>query len=409
MNTWKEELTRQVWQQLEGHRHMEETELKAVIDRVIRDASARSYLSVEQRRQYRKELFDTFCRYDVLSDLLEDPDVTEVMVNGPDRIFVERGGCVTRYEKAFSSAERLGDLIQTIVSKVNRQVNEANPIADARLENGDRVNVVLPPVALNGPVLTIRRFFGTPVTMEQLICWGSLDATAAAYLKVLVESGYNIFISGGTGSGKTTFLGALAAWIPKNQRVITIEDSAELQLPLDNLVRLEARPANTEQTGTVTIRDLLRTSLRMRPDRIIVGEIRSAEALDMLQAMNTGHDGSMSTGHGNSPKDMLFRMETMVLMGMQLPVSAVRRQISSAIEILIQLGRLRDGSRKVLSIQEITGMDGEEISLHPLFTFTETGEEDGTVQGQLVWSGERLCRDGKLLRWGSRLPEGFGQ
>ncbi len=245
--------------------------------------------------------------------------------------------------------------------------------------------------------------------MDLLIAWGSVDAETAAYLKVLVTSGYNIFISGGTGSGKTTFLGALAAWIPKDQRVITIEDSAELQLPLENLVRLEARPANTEQTGSVTIRDLLRTSLRMRPDRIIVGEIRSEEALDMLQAMNTGHDGSMSTGHGNSPKDMLFRMETMVLMGMQLPLSAVRRQISSAIEILVQLGRLRDGSRKVLSIQEITGMDGEEINLHSLFTFTETGEKDGKVQGKLVWSGEPLSRDGKLLRAGYRLPEQFRQ
>ena len=409
MSERREELVRQVWRQLEKQGDMSEAELKEVIDRVIRETSATSYLSVVQRRQYRKELFDTFCRYDVLSDVIEDPEVTEVMVNGPDLIFIEKKGVLQRYEKQFSSTDRLEDMIQTIVSKVNRQVNEASPIADARLENGDRVNVVLPPVALNGPVLTIRRFSREPVTMEQLIAWGSVDAETAAYLKVLVTSGYNIFISGGTGSGKTTFLGALAAWIPKDQRVITIEDSAELQLPLENLVRLEARPANTEQTGSVTIRDLLRTSLRMRPDRIIVGEIRSAEALDMLQAMNTGHDGSMSTGHGNSPKDMLFRMETMVLMGMQLPLSAVRRQISSAIEILVQLGRLRDGSRKVLSIQEITGMDGEEINLHSLFTFTETGEKDGKVQGKLVWSGEPLSRDGKLLRAGYRLPEQFRQ
>ena len=409
MSERREELVRQVWRQLEKQGDMSEAELKEVIDRVIRETSATSYLSVVQRRQYRKELFDTFCRYDVLSDVIEDPEVTEVMVNGPDLIFIEKKGVLQRYEKQFSSTDRLEDMIQTIVSKVNRQVNEASPIADARLENGDRVNVVLPPVALNGPVLTIRRFSREPVTMEQLIAWGSVDAETAAYLKVLVTSGYNIFISGGTGSGKTTFLGALAAWIPKDQRVITIEDSAELQLPLENLVRLEARPANTEQTGSVTIRDLLRTSLRMRPDRIIVGEIRSEEALDMLQAMNTGHDGSMSTGHGNSPKDMLFRMETMVLMRMQLPLSAVRRQISSAIEILVQLGRLRDGSRKVLSIQEITGMDGEEINLHSLFTFTETGEKDGKVQGKLVWSGEPLSRDGKLLRAGYRLPEQFRQ
>lgn len=403
MRDLREQLYRQVQQKLDVRMETDSEQLQQIIEEAVLEAAAADHLSAAEKGRYRKELFDTFCGYDILSDAIEDSDVTEIMVNGPERIFVERQGQLMPYGRAFASAEKLENLVQNIVSKVNRQVNEAHPIADARLENGDRVNVVLPPVALNGPVLTIRRFSSVPITMEQLIAFGSITKEAAAYLQVLVESRYNIFISGGTGSGKTTFLGALAAWIPREQRVITIEDSAELQLPLDNLVRLEARPANTEQIGQVTIRDLMRTSLRMRPDRIIVGEVRSGEALDMLQAMNSGHDGSMSTGHGNSPKDMLFRIETMVLMGMQLPLPAVRRQISSAIEILIQLGRLRDGSRKVLSIQEITGMVGEEISLHPLFEFTETGEMDGKVQGELLPTGEALERRVKLAAAGKSL------
>lgn len=406
MRGLKEELYKQVQQRLDVHVHMDEEQLRILIEQVVLEEAGRSHLSAAEKSRYRKELFDAFCRYDILSDAIEDSGITEIMVNGPKQIFVERQGQLQPYGKIFSSREKLEDLVQAIVSRVNRQVNQAHPIADARLENGDRVNVVLPPVALNGPILTIRRFSGKPITMEELISLGSISKEAAEYLQVLVESRYNIFISGGTGSGKTTFLGALAACIPKEQRVITIEDSAELQLPLDNLVRLEARPANTEQIGQITIRDLMRTSLRMRPDRIIIGEVRSAEALDMLQAMNSGHDGSMSTGHGNSPRDMLFRIETMVLMGMNLPLAAVRRQISSAIEILIQLGRIRDGSRKVLSIQEIRGMTGDEISLHPLFVFTETGESDGKVQGTLLPTGEGLERTAKLAAAGKILPKG---
>lgn len=405
MRDFREQLYRQVQQKLDVRMETDREQLQQIIEETVLGAAAADHLSAAEKARYRKELLDTFCGYDILSDAIADSDVAEIMVNGPEQIFVERQGQLMPYGRAFASGEKLENLVQNIVSKVNRQVNEAHPIADARLENGDRVNVVLPPVALNGPVLTIRRFSSVPITMEQLIAFGSITREAAEYLQVLVESRYNIFISGGTGSGKTTFLGALAACIPKEQRVITIEDSAELQLPLDNLVRLEARPANTEQIGQVTIRDLMRTSLRMRPDRIIVGEVRSGEALDMLQAMNSGHDGSMSTGHGNSPKDMLFRIETMVLMGMQLPLAAVRRQISSAIEILVQLGRLRDGSRKVLSIQEITGMVGEEISLHPLFVFTETGEMDGKIQGELLPTGEVLERRVKLAAAGKSLPE----
>lgn len=408
MKDLKEGLYRQVQKRLDSHLDMSQEQLREVIEQVVLEEAARSRLSAAEKNRYRKELFEAFCGFDILSDAIGDSGITEIMVNGPEKIFVERQGQLVPYGRAFSSGEKLEDLVQTIVSKVNRQVNEAHPIADARLENGDRVNVVLPPVALNGPILTIRRFSAKPITMEELIAWGSISREAADYLQVLVESRYNIFISGGTGSGKTTFLGALAACIPKEQRVITIEDSAELQLPLDNLVRLEARPANTEQIGQITIRDLMRTSLRMRPDRVIVGEVRSAEALDMLQAMNSGHDGSMSTGHGNSPRDMLFRIETMVLMGMHLPLTAVRRQISSAIEILIQLGRLRDGSRKVLSVQEITGMAGEEISLHPLFVFTETGESDGKIQGKLLPTGEALERTAKLAAAGKVLPGSQG-
>lgn len=408
MKDLKEGLYRQVQQRLDTHVDMSQEQLQEVIEQVVLEEAARSRLSAAEKNRYRKELFEAFCGFDILSDAIGDFGITEIMVNGPEKIFVERQGQLLPYGKRFSSGEKLEDLVQTIVSKVNRQVNEAHPIADARLENGDRVNVVLPPVALNGPILTIRRFSAKPITMEELIAWGSMSREAADYLQVLVESRYNIFISGGTGSGKTTFLGALAACIPKEQRVITIEDSAELQLPLDNLVRLEARPANTEQIGQITIRDLMRTSLRMRPDRVIVGEVRSAEALDMLQAMNSGHDGSMSTGHGNSPRDMLFRIETMVLMGMHLPLTAVRRQICSAIEILIQLGRLRDGSRKVLSVHEITGMAGEEISLHPLFVFTETGESDGKIQGKLLPTGEALERTAKLAAAGKVLPGSQG-
>lgn len=407
MDEIREELRLQVMGRMDARREMDEEELRELIDRVIREQSALQYIPAQQRGQYRRELFDMFCRYDVLSDAMEDPSVTEIMVNGPDCIYIERDGFLERYDRQFSSRERLEDLVQLIVSKVNRQVNEAHPIADARLENGDRVNVVLAPVALNGPILTIRRFSDKPITMEQLIGYGSISRDAAMYLKELVISGYNLFISGGTGSGKTTFLGALAAWIPPAERIITIEDSAELQLPLPNQVRLEARPANTEQRGTITIRDLLRTSLRMRPDRIIIGEVRAGEALDMLQAMNTGHDGSMSTGHGNSPEDMLFRIETMALWNASLPVSAIRRQISSALDILIQLGRLRDGSRKVLSIQEVVGMEGEEIRLQPLFTFREDGEENGKIQGTFVWSGKPLSNRTKLERAGRHLPEGY--
>ena len=294
------------------------------------------------------------------------------------------------WNKSFVEKEKLEDVIQQIVAKCNRTVNEANPIVDARLENGSRVNIVLAPVALNGPIVTIRRFSDDPITMSKLLQFGSITEEAVAFLKNLVYAGYNIFISGGTGSGKTTFLNALSEFIPKEERIITIEDSAELQIRgVPNLVRMETRNANVEGCQEITIRDLIKSSLRMRPDRIVVGEVRGAEALDMLQCLNTGHDGSLSTGHANSARDMLSRLETMVLMGMDLPLSAIRRQMASGIDIIVHLGRLRDKTRKVLEIVEVTGFENQEIVIQPLYLFQETGEdENGKVQGQLTKVGE---------------------
>lgn len=341
-------------------------------------------------------------RLDMLQELIEDPDVTEVMVNGPRDIFVEKNGKLRKWERSFSSKEKLEDVVQQIVSYCNRSVSKASPIADARLADGSRVNIVLDPVALNGPVVTIRRFPKEPVRMQKLLEWGALSEEAAVFLQKVVKAGYNIFVSGGTGSGKTTVLNALSEYIPPDERVITIEDNAELQLDrVENLVTLEARNANLEGEREITIRDLIRTSLRMRPDRIIVGEIRGAEAIDMLQAMNTGHDGSLSTGHANSPGDMLSRLETMVLMGMDLPLAAIRRQIASGVDLIVHLGRLRDGSRKVLEIVEINGIEEGEIRLRSLFAFEEEPGQEKNMQvtGRLLQKGELLHRD-KLLAAG---------
>jgi len=314
-------------------------------------------------------------RLDVLQPLIDDKSITEIMINGPDSIFIERDGRVSKLNVKFESRRKLEDVIQTIVSRVNRTVNEASPIVDARLPDGSRVNVVLPPIALNGPVVTIRKFPEKPMTIEQLIKYGSITEEVAEVLERLVKAKYNIFICGGTGSGKTTFLNALSNFIPKDERIVTIEDSAELQITgVENIVRLETRNANTEGKGEITIRDLIRTSLRMRPERIIVGEVRGKEALDMLQAMNTGHDGSLSTGHANSTKDMLSRLETMVLSGAEMPLEAIRQQIASAIDIIIHLGRLRDKSRRTLEITEVVEYKNGQIVLNPLYEFVEEGK-----------------------------------
>ncbi|MGI6588679.1 MAG: CpaF family protein [Peptococcia bacterium] len=360
-------------------------EIEEVITQAVFAKAQETYLSISEKQFLIKYIFNAMRRLDIIQPLLDDPMVTEIMVNGPDDIFIERQGRISKLELAFTSREKLEDVIQSIVSKVNRTVNEASPIVDARLEDGSRVSVVLPPIALNGPILTIRKFPEKPLTMEQLVAYGTLTEEAAKVLAQMVKAKYNLFICGGTGSGKTTFLNALSNFIPEDERIVTIEDSAELQIvSVKNIVKMETRNANTEGKGEITIRDLIRTSLRMRPDRIIVGEVRGGEALDMLQAMNTGHDGSLSTGHANSSKDMLSRLETMVLTASSFPLEAIRQQIASALDVIIHLGRLRDKSRRVLEISEVKGYEAGEIKLNPLFVFQEEGEMFGEkVEGVL--------------------------
>lgn len=402
MEELSERLRKRVQERLDLSRELSDEEVQELIDEEILRFNRESYLLLEEKLRLRKELFHGMRRLDMLQELIEDPDVTEVMVNGPRDIFVEKNGKLRKWERSFSSKEKLEDVVQQIVSYCNRSVSKASPIADARLADGSRVNIVLDPVALNGPVVTIRRFPKEPVRMQKLLEWGALSEEAAVFLQKVVKAGYNIFVSGGTGSGKTTVLNALSEYIPPDERVITIEDNAELQLDrVENLVTLEARNANLEGEREITIRDLIRTSLRMRPDRIIVGEIRGAEAIDMLQAMNTGHDGSLSTGHANSPGDMLSRLETMVLMGMDLPLAAIRRQIASGVDLIVHLGRLRDGSRKVLEIVEINGIEEGEIRLRSLFAFEEEPGQEKNMQvtGRLLQKGELLHRD-KLLAAG---------
>lgn len=364
----------------------EDDDIKQLIEQSILDYAKESHLSYGEKLQLRKEIFHALRRLDILEELLEDPKVTEIMINGKDHIFIERAGKLYQWEKQFETKEKLEDVIQQIVAKCNRSVNETQPIVDARYRDS-RVNVVLAPVALNGPIVTIRRFPEKPITMEDLIRFGALNEELREFLEQLVRAKYNIFISGGTGSGKTTFLNALSNYIPPDERIITIEDSAELQiLGIPNLVRLETRNSNVEGCSEITIRDLIRSSLRMRPDRLVVGEVRGGEALDMLQAMNTGHSGSLSTGHANSAQDMLARLETMVLMGSaDLPLPAIRSQIASGIDIIVHLGRLRDKSRKVLQILEITGYAEEEICVRTLYEFKEQGvNKDGKIEGIFV-------------------------
>lgn len=395
-----EQLHARILDELDMTREIDDGELNRLIYRIIQEASKQEYLSLEQKTSLGKELFNAFRKLDLLQEFLEDDAITEIMINGTESIFYEKNGEILNSDRRFISRDKLEDVIQQIVASSNRLVNEASPIVDARLKDGSRVNVVLAPVALNGPIVTIRKFSKEQITMEKLIAMNSIDEQSASFLAMLVAAGYNIFISGGTGSGKTTFLNALSQFIPKEERIITIEDNAELKL-LDhkNLVRLEARNANTEGTGEISIRDLIKSALRMRPDRIIVGEVRSAEAIDMLQAFNTGHDGSLSTGHANSPKDMLSRLETMVLMGMELPLPAIQRQIASGIDIMVHLGRLRDKSRKVLEITEILGYEKGEIRLQTLMRFEEKGVKHGKILGE--WKAvHELTRREKLLAAG---------
>lgn len=395
-----EQLHARILDELDLSKEVEDEELTRIIYRVLREAESREYLPLNVKTALGRELFNAFRKLDLLEEFLEDDEITEVMINGTQNIFYEKKGRIFQSDKRFLSKEKLEDVIQQIVAGANRLVNEASPIVDARLADGSRVNVVLAPIALNGPIVTIRKFPTESITMKQLIAWNSISEEVAEFLALLVESGYNIFISGGTGSGKTTFLNALSQYIPKDERIITIEDNAELRiLDVPNLVSLEARNANVEGTGEVTIRQLIKSALRMRPDRIIVGEVRSAEAIDMLQALNTGHDGSLSTGHANSPEDMLSRLETMVLMGMELPHTAIRRQIASGIDVIVHLGRLRDKSRKLLEVSEVMDYREGEIHLQTVYRYEETGEENGKIQGVWEKKGE-LKHTGKLLAAG---------
>ncbi len=396
----RREISAQVREKIDLSREVPDDEIQDIIDDMVVSFGRGHALSLAERQELGKSIFCAIRKMDVLQELIDSDDVSEIMINGTSSIFIEKAGRLYQWEKGFETREKLEDVIQRIVAKCNRAVNEASPIVDARLENGARVNIVLAPVALNGPIVTIRRFRDTPISMENLLDFGSVTREAAADLEKLVIAGYNIFISGGTGSGKTTFLNALSQYIPQEERVITIEDSAELQLQgIPNLVRLETRNATAEGTRAIGIRDLIRTALRMRPDRIIIGEVRGGEALDLLQALNTGHDGSLSTGHANSAGDMLMRLETMALMGMELPPAAVKRQIAAGVDIIVHLGRLRDKSRRVLEIAEITGYEGEEILLRPLYRFREEGEENGVLLGRLQYMNP-LMRTHKLAAAG---------
>lgn len=390
-----EKLKDRLINEIDVSRNLSDEDLNAIITGMVLEEFRDQHLSLKEKLRISRELFHSIRGLDVMQEILEDDEVTEIMVNGYDHIFIEKKGRLYRFDGSFSSKEKLNDIIQDIVARANKRVNEASPIVDTRLPDGSRVNVVLNPISVKGPAVTIRKFPKKTLTMEDLVLLGTLTEEAADYLKELVEGGYNIFISGGTGSGKTTFLNALAGFIPRDERIITIEDSAELKIQnIENLVSLECRPANVEGENEITIRDLIKTALRMRPTRIIVGEVRGPETLDMLQAMNTGHDGSLSTGHGNSPADMLTRLETMVLMGCEMPLNAIRAQIASAIDILVHLGRVRDGGRKVLEISQVTGFANGEISLSPLFL---RGESEKKTE-DLLPTGNRLVRRKKS--WG---------
>lgn len=402
----KTKIKQNIMKQITSQRELADEQLVKLIDQEILSFGEVEFITIEQKVRLRKELYNTLRRLDVLQELVEDSTVTEIMINGAKNIFIERRGRITKCDQEFESDSRLQDVIQTIVSGTNRIVNESSPIVDARLEDGSRVNVVLPPIALDGPILTIRKFPDQPITMEGLIGFGALTPEVANFLRTLVEAKYNIFISGGTGSGKTTFLNALSNYIPEDERIITIEDSAELQIrSIDNLVRLECRNANVEGKNAITIRDLIKSSLRMRPDRIVVGEIRDSAAIDLLAAYNTGHDGSLSTGHANSVKDMLNRLEALVLQGVDMPVQAIRKQISSAIDIIVHLGRLRDKSRKVLEISEVLEVSDDEIIVNPLYQFIMNEDRDAKELGKLERLKNSLMNTEKLQRAGLQVFE----
>ena len=394
MGELKKRLKAEILQGISYQRQFSDEEISELIDEKIMEQTEKEPMPLKERLLLQKELFDSFRRLDILQELVDNPSITEIMVNGPGEVFVETGGKIGRWEKSFESREQLEDLIQQIVSSVNRIVNTSTPLANARLSDGSRVHVVLEPIALNGPILTIRKF-PEPVTMERLMEYGSISKEAADLLKTLVAARYNIFVSGGTGAGKTTLLNALSEFIPSGERVITIEDAAELQLShIENLVRLETRDANAEGAGAIGIGELIRAALRMRPDRLIIGEVRGKEALDLLQSLNTGHDGGFSSGHANSVKDMLSRLETMVLMAADLPLAAIRSQIASAVDVMVHVARMRDKTRKITAIEEVDRFENGEIILNPLFAFRETKCPESRI-------GDRRKVEGSLERVGA--------
>lgn len=400
MDGLKEFLREKVLEEIDLHRETSEEEIYERIDRTLLRYSKEEYISIPYKQKLKRDIFNSIRKLDVLQDLIDDPEITEIMVNGPKNIFIEKQGAIYSSDKTFETQQKLEDVIQQIVSHCNRIINESSPIVDARLSDGSRVNIVLAPISMEGPTLTIRKFPNKPITMERLIELGAISLEVADYLKTLVIAGYNILISGGTGSGKTTFLNVLSNYIPSTERIITIEDSAELQIRnIPNLVRMEVRNANSEGSNEITIRELIKTSLRMRPSRIIVGEVRNEAAIDMLQAMNTGHDGSLTTAHANSSNEMLSRLETLVLLGSDIPLLAVRKQIASAIDIIVHLGRLRDRSRRVLEVAEVMDYKEGEIPLNILYQFEEEGEADGRIKGKLLKVNE-LKNTEKLLRAG---------
>ena len=398
----REEIKQRVCSQVEGRGGIDDDELYSLIDEIMLE-DRYAACAVADKVMLRRDIFNMIKRLDIIQSLIDDDSITEIMINGYKDIFVERGGRMERYEREFESRDKLLDVVQRIAARTNKIVNESTPIIDTRLEDGSRVNIVMNPIAIDGPAVTIRKFYENPLTMERLIALGAISAEAAAFLERLVTSRYNIFISGGTGSGKTTFLNALSNYIPKDERIITIEDSAELKLMgVENLVRMEARNANMEGRNEITIRDMIRASLRMRPSRIIVGEVRGGEALDMLQAMGTGHDGSLSTGHANGPEELMLRLETMVLMAVDMPVEAIRSQIAAGVDIVVHLERMRDGSRKVVKIAELKGVDETKergrIELNTLYEYVKEGVDgEGRIFGSLRASGNGLIHKEKLL------------
>lgn len=387
----KKDIKEELLRFLDYSRELTDEEVEEQLDELLLKEKSLRTMPIDARQKLHREIFYSIRKLDILQELVDDTSITEIMINGTESIFIEKEGRLQQWKEHFEE-EKLADVIQQIVADCNRVVNEASPIVDARLRNGSRVNIVMKPIALNGPIVTIRRFPDRPVQMADLIRFGSITPEAAEFLEKLVRARYNIFISGGTGSGKTTFLNVLSGYIPGDERVITIEDSAELKIQnVTNLVRMETRNSNVEGCIPVSIRDLIKTALRMRPDRVVIGEVRGSEALDMLQAMNTGHDGSLSTGHGNTAQDMLSRLETMVLMGMDLPLAAIKKQIVSGIDILVHLGRLRDKSRKVLQIAELAGFMEGEIVTRVIYEFEEQGEDsEGKILGTLKKRGELL-------------------